>query len=233
MRPGEATLAHRGVLFLDEMTEFSPAVLDVLREPMEEGRITIVRGPGARSYPADFQLVGAMNPCRCGFRGSTERECRCTATEQTRYWGRLSGPLLDRFDLFVEVGGWQGRILRPSRRSAETTAGRGTGFRDRGDGDWRIWPTSEVIQSARDRLAENGREKKGRLSEIPTDDMESEAVDFLEESRRPLGLSLRGMIRCMDVARTIAALDGSEAVGTAQVREALEFRQGILNLDSY
>ena len=82
-------------------------------------------------------------------------------------------------------------------------------------------------------MAENGREKKGRLSEIPTDDMESEAVDFLEESRRPLGLSLRGMIRCMDVARTIAALDGSEAVGTAQVREALEFRQGILNLDSY
>ncbi|MBU8870401.1 MAG: YifB family Mg chelatase-like AAA ATPase [Gemmatimonadales bacterium] len=238
LRPGEATLAHRGILFLDEMSEFSSSVLDVLREPMEDGRVSIVRGPGTRSYPADFQLVGAMNPCRCGFRGSTVRECRCTPMEQARYLGRLSGPLLDRFDLFVEVGSWEGRILDPKPDEAEdeaeaksTTRGN-SGTLENGRRGWRNQPLLEEIQVARERLASRGNTRRGGLGEIRTGDLLTEAVDFLEGVRLPLGLSLRGLHRCLEVARTIAALDGSDKVGLAQVREALEFRQVNLNLDS-
>ena len=231
LRPGEATLAHRGLLFLDEMAEFSPTVLDVLREPLEDGRITLVRGSGARSYPADFQLVGAMNPCRCGFRGSTTRECRCTQAEQARYLGRLSGPLLDRFDLFVEVGSWQGRILGSSSGRSGGTIKVDSGGRESENNNWRNRPTLKEIQVARERLAGNRSEKRNELAELQTDDLMPEAVDFLEGARVPLGLSLRGLNRCLEVARTIAALDGSGNVGLAQAREALEFRQGNLNLE--
>ena len=231
LRPGEATLAHRGILFLDEMPEFSPAVLDVLREPLEDGRISIVRGPGTRSFPADFQLVGAMNPCRCGFRGSPARECRCTPAEQARYLGRLSGPLLDRFDLFVEVGSWQGKVLGPLPDGVGGRAGGDSGILKGRPRDWRNRPTLEEIQGAQEKLGPGRPGKRDGLAEIRTEDLMPEAVDFLERIRVPLGLSLRGLQRCLDVARTIAALDRSERVGLAQAREALEFRQGNLNLE--
>ena len=104
LAPGEATLAHHGILFLDELAEFPRQVLDALREPLEEGWIHLVRGRGRRSYPAGFQLVAAMNPCRCGLLGTAAGKCRCTLAEVARYRGRLPGPLLDRFDIFMEVG---------------------------------------------------------------------------------------------------------------------------------
>ncbi|MEN8007638.1 MAG: YifB family Mg chelatase-like AAA ATPase [Candidatus Krumholzibacteriota bacterium] len=214
-KPGEVTLAHGGLLFLDELPEFSPAVLDVLREPLEEGFITLVRHPGSHTFPAEFQLVAAMNPCRCGFLGSTQRTCRCTPAARSRYLSRLSGPLLDRFDLFVEVGPWQGKFL------TRKNPGRGKGGGPAGaPGAWRERPTEEILVSARQRLC-GWRQTDVRKLLAP------EAAAFLDDSRLPLGLSLRGVKRCLSVARTLAALDQQDRVGRAHVREALEFRREI------
>ena len=122
-RPGEVSLAHHGVLFLDEMLEFSRHVLEVLRQPLEEGRVTIARAARTAVFPARFVLVGAMNPCPCGFAGDARRECRCTPQQVARYRGRLSGPLRDRIDLTVDV---PARAARCARRGARGRAvGRG------------------------------------------------------------------------------------------------------------
>jgi predicted ATPase with chaperone activity len=114
LRPGEVTLAHGGLLFLDELAEFQPAVLDVLRQPLQDGHVTVSRGTGHRRFPAAFQLVAASNPCRCGYHGSSVRTCRCPPRERTRYLGRLSGPLLDRIDLFAEMSVWRGAFSAPA-----------------------------------------------------------------------------------------------------------------------
>ncbi len=207
LRPGEITLAHQGLLFLDELAEFPPAVLDGLREPLEEGAVTVARGPGCRSYPARFQLVAAMNPCRCGRLGGTGRRCRCRPGELRRYLNRLSGPLLDRFDLFVEVGDWDDvRTPGISAPVAEDAVG----------DDWRQFPTTARLDAAGARLV------VAASSPAPP---APEAVRRLEQSRRVLGLSLRGVQRCLGVARTIAALDRQDVVAARHVGEALEFRR--------
>lgn len=214
-KPGEVTLAHGGILFLDELPQFSPGVLDVLREPMEEGLITLVRHPGRHTYPADFQLLAAMNPCRCGYLGSNLRTCRCTPAARSRYLSRLSGPLLDRFDLFVEVGPWQGKFLtrkRPAKRGGPAPEG--------GPAAWRESPTEEILVSARRRIS-SWREADVRKFLAP------EAAVFLDETREPLGLSLRGVKRCLSVAMTLAALDQKDQIGRLQVQEALDFRREI------
>jgi len=217
-RPGEVTLAHGGLLFLDELLEFSPAVLDVLREPMEEGSITLVRNPGRQTFPADFQLVAAMNPCRCGYLGSTHRSCRCSARDRSRYLSRLSGPFLDRFHLFVEVGQWQGRFLTGKKRGNPD----GSGVRaDRPS--WRERPSQEDLTAAR-RVLSKWRNRVDR------DLLTADAAGFLDDSRLPLGLSLRGVKRCLSVARTLAALDRRDYIGRAEVQEALEFRREIAPL---
>ncbi|PJA73497.1 hypothetical protein CO151_13355 [bacterium CG_4_9_14_3_um_filter_65_15] len=205
--PGEVTLAHGGILFLDELTEFRPGVLEILREPLEEGRISLVRAGGGRSYPASFQLVAAMNPCHCGYLGSGLRPCRCTHAERLRHRSRISGPLLDRFDLFVEMGEWEGRFLGRSRGEQHPER----------EADWRRRPHTDHLTAARDRL---------RLS--PPGISEA-AVSLLEEMRRPLGLSLRGVVRCQRIASTLAALDGVGRALPGHIREALEFRRGILD----
>ena len=213
-RPGEVTLAHGGLLFLDELPQFSPAVLDVLRQPMEEGSISLVRNPGRYTFPASFQLVAAMNPCRCGFRGSTLKSCRCTYGERARYLSRLSGPLLDRFHLFVEVGPWQGRFLTRKKWGSPV-----------GMLSWRNHPSRTDLSLARGRLAV-WRNRTDR--ELLT----AGAAQFLDDSRLPLGLSLRGVQRCLAVARTLAALDGQGRVGRRQVQEALEFRRELAPLSA-
>jgi len=207
-RPGEITLAHGGILFLDELTEFAPAVLDALREPLEDGEVSVARGADARRFPARFQLVAAMNPCRCGYLGSTERECSCSPSDRRRYEARLSGPLLDRIDLFVEVGTWQGE-WRPDGSVAMPS---------RAAGDWREFPTTAVLSAARRRRRDLGDERR--------------AVECVDRARRELGLSLRGADRCLGVARTLAALDGADLVAAHHVMEALEFRrEAVLNTD--
>jgi len=216
--PGEVTLAHGGLLFLDELLQFSPAVLDVLREPMEEGSITLVRNPGRHTFPADFQLVAAMNPCRCGYLGSTLRPCRCTAGDRSRYLSRLSGPLLDRFHLFVEVGQWQGRFL--TRKREENPAGPSA---EGVSPSWRERPSTKDLAAARWRLS-------GWRNRSDRDLLTAGAAGFLDDSRLPLGLSLRGVKRCLSVARTLAALDRRDRIGRTQVQEALEFRREIAPL---
>ncbi len=216
LNPGEVTLAHGGILFLDELTEFKPGVLEILREPLEDGRLTMVRGTGSRVYPADFQLVAAMNPCKCGYLGSGIRPCRCSAGDLARHRSRLSGPLLDRFDLFVEVGRWQGTFLN---RSAGPNSSGGPVGPVGPDRRWRETPTPGHISRAREHLA------RGRppLSEA--------AAVLLDELREPLGLSLRGVTRCTSVAATLAVLDGTAEITPGHVREALEFRREILETD--
>lgn len=217
-KPGEVTLAHGGLLFLDELPQFAPAVLDVLREPLEEGAISLVRIRGRHTFPADFQLVAAMNPCRCGYRGSSLRACRCTDADQSRYLSRLSGPLLDRFHLFVEVGPWQGRFL--SRKPELPRVASGTETKPSA---WREAPTKEDLVRARLCL--------GGWRKVPDRDLlTTTAARFLDDSRLPLGLSLRGVKRCLSVARTLAALDGAQRLGKLQVQEALEFRREIAPL---
>jgi len=207
LRPGEVTLAHGGMLFLDELAEFSPGVLDVLREPLEEGRVNIVRGPGRRVYPARFQLVAATNPCRCGFLGSGVQPCRCTGRERAGYLARLTGPLLDRFDLFVEVFRYEGDFLGRKEASGAVA----------GPGDWRGNPTLADLAAARSRIRSRGRPGKKHL--------EPDAIRYLDSVRVPLGLSLRGVHRCIRVGGTLAALDASPRITRAHLAEALEFRR--------
>ncbi len=210
LNPGEVTLAHRGVLFLDEAAEFAPAALDALREPLEEGSVRVSRGTGRRRYPARFQLVAAMNPCRCGYLGSRRKACTCSAHLIARYRARLSGPLLDRFDLCVELGddALPGGDALPTDlhqlaveldRSHRLLAGRG----DPPD-HWSL---------AR-RAAGYGLEPAG--------------VACLEAARDPLGLSPRGVLQACRVARTAAALEGVLTVAPRHVREALQFRREAL-----
>jgi magnesium chelatase family protein len=213
-KPGEVTLAHGGLLFLDELPHFSPAVLDVLREPLEEGAITLARQAGRHKFPARFQLVAAMNPCRCGFRGSTLKTCRCTPAERVRYLSRLSGPLLDRFHLFVEVGPWQGNFLTRNRTSPPSQPP-----------SWRQNPRQVDLDTARRRLAQWRHETDRKL-------LTAEAARFLDDARLPLGLSLRGVLRCLAVARTVAALDGQDRIDLKMVREALEFRREMAPLSA-
>ncbi len=220
LRPGEVTLSHGGILFLDEMAEFSPAVLDVLREPLEEGCITVTRGSGTRTFPADFQLVGAMNPCRCGYLGSTQRSCRCSPAEQVRYLNRISGPLLDRFDIFVEVGHWQGAFLTADS-SQEDQTDYPVEYDPR---QWRIKPEIKHIVSARELLAANPLPQGAEAANmIPY--LTPKILPTLERVRISLALSLRGVNRCLHLSRTLAALDGCKVVRLEHLYEALEFRQ--------
>ena len=207
LRPGEVTLAHGGMLFLDELAEFHPAVLDVLRQPLQEGRVTISRGGGQRAFPARFQLVAASNPCRCGYLGSGLRACRCLPHERVRYLGRFSGPLLDRFDLFVEMGSWRGAFAEPPEAPS-------------GDVGWRRNPTPGHLDEARRRLA--AWRRASGAPQAPGNGR------FLDQAREALGLSLRAVGRCSGIASTVAALDGSARVEEVHLREALEFRHNLV-----
>ncbi len=220
LRPGEVTLAHQGVLFLDELAEFAPAVLDALREPLEEGRVAVSRGPGARSFPARFLLVAATNPCRCGWLGSRRRPCVCAPAAIARHRARLSGPLLDRVDLFVEM------VEAP----AGLLTGAGAG-RPRGLGDllarWRR--LRDEVTAARALLADRLPPGADRLL-APADyvaraGLDADAREFLERARTGLALTVRGALRCARVARTIAALGGADATRREHVAEALRLRR--------
>jgi magnesium chelatase family protein len=216
-RPGEISLAHGGVLFLDELPEFPRAALEALREPLESGRITISRAAHQATFPARFQLVAAMNPCPCGYLGAfaaTGKSCRCTPDAVARYQARLSGPLLDRIDLQVEVPAVAINALmsQADGESSATVAVRVAAARQR--------------QMQRQGVA-NAAIEVGRIDALCTPD--AAAAEFLHGAAQRLGWSGRGLHRSLKVARTIADLAGAEHIGTAHVAEAMQYRRSLMH----
>src|SRR5690348_13137699 len=212
-RPGEISLAHNGVLFLDELPEFSRHVLEVLREPLESGQILVSRAARQSTFPAQFQLVAAMNPCPCGYAGDARERCRCTPDQIQRYRGRISGPLLDRIDLCVEV---------PRVPLAELGAPRSVYDEDSAT------VRSRVIQARERALARAGRAN----AEINTRELERDCAlgsaerHWFEAALERLGLSARAYHRILRVARSIADLDGGAALlDRAHLAEALQYRR--------
>ncbi|CCO23322.1 YifB family Mg chelatase-like AAA ATPase [Maridesulfovibrio hydrothermalis] len=211
-RPGEVSLAHRGVLFLDELPEFKKNVLEVLRQPLEGGEVTISRAAMSLSYPADFMLVAAMNPCPCGYYTDEHHTCTCSSLAVSRYTSRLSGPLLDRIDLQIEVPAVDYKDLRD-----------GSGL-DSGTMRVNIERVREV-QSERykDLAIYTNSELSGASLEKFCKLTDAEHV-FLEQAVRSLGLSARAYTRILRIARTIADLDGEERIQVAHLAEAINYR---------
>jgi magnesium chelatase family protein len=211
-RPGEVSLAHNGVLFLDELPEFERRVLDVLREPLETGRISISRATRSAEFPARFQLVAAMNPCRCGYVNDTRRRCaQCTPESAARYQSRVSGPLRDRIDILVEVPAIPTRELMDSGAPAEPSRS----VRERVD---RAWQTQLQRQGCSNAQLQHGElEKHCRLS--PGD------RSLLGKAIERLGLSARAYHRILRVARSIADLDGSDLIAQPHLGEAIGYRR--------
>jgi magnesium chelatase family protein len=212
-RPGEVSLAHQGVLFLDELLEFSRHVLEVLRQPLEDGFVTIARAARTAVFPARFVLVAAMNPCPCGFAGDPIHACRCTPLQVARYRTRLSGPLRDRFDLTVEVPALPPTALG-SAAAVETSAevrARVIAARER-----------QRARYAADGIRTN-RELTPRLMTSHCV-LDRAAVQLLDRAVARIGLSARGYDRVRKVARTIADLDDSNRIAAEHLAEALQFR---------
>ncbi|MDR3014516.1 MAG: YifB family Mg chelatase-like AAA ATPase [Delftia acidovorans] len=215
-RPGEISQSHHGVLFLDEFPEFARSALEALREPLETGQITIARAAQRCEFPARFQLVAAMNPCPCGHWGSTVQRCRCTPDKVARYQARISGPLLDRIDLHVEVGALPPQELLAARSGETSEAVRG-----------------RVVQARALALQRQGSANH-QLQGQALDDhlgLSPEALTFAHKAAARLGWSARSTHRALKVARTIADLAGSAAVETGHVAEAMQYRR-VLRLPS-
>lgn len=214
-RPGEVSLAHHGVLFLDEMPEFSRHVLEVLRQPLEEGAVTIARAARTDVFPARFMLVGAMNPCPCGYMGDGIRPCRCTPQQVERYRARLSGPLRDRMDLSIEVPALPPDVLAagsPGESSAVVRA-RVVSARDR----------------QRERYSRDGFHTNAELTPALTSrhcGLDPAGARFLAAAAAKMVLSARGYDRVRKVARTIADLAGAQDLDAEHIAEALQFRMG-------
>ena len=209
-RPGEISLAHHGVLFLDEFPEFKRSALEALREPLETGTITISRAAHRSEFPARFQLIGAMNPCPCGFLGASHRSCRCTPDQVSRYQAKLSGPLMDRIDLHVEV---------PALPTTELLGA----------------PPGESTQAIRARCADARARATARQGK-PNQALAGQEIDlhagadaaalqFLQTAAAKLGWSARGTHRTLKIARTIADLAGSASTQLAHVAEAMQYRR--------
>ena len=213
-KPGEISLAHRGVLFLDELTEFKRNVLEFLRQPLEDGKVTISRTRQSVEFPAQFTLVSSTNPCPCGYFGDTVQPCTCTPRNREQYWAKLSGPLMDRIDLQVIVG-----RLKPEEVTQQ--------------------PEGEDSATVRARVEAARHRAQTRFSEEPAlqcnSDMESRHIrqwcayneatrSLIEGAIRKLGLSARATDRILKVARTIADLSDDSKIETQHVAEAIQYR---------
>jgi magnesium chelatase family protein len=209
-RPGEISMAMHGVLFLDELPEFDRNVLEVLREPLESGRITVSRAARQAEFPAEFQLVAAMNPCHCGFLGHYSGRCHCTPDQVSRYRKRISGPLMDRIDLQIEVP------AVPPEDLQRVAGGE----------------SSAVIRAraekARARMLTRQGKENARLATREIDKYcapDEKGATLLKQAIGRLGLSARGYHRILKVSRTIADLASVERISAVQIAEAIQYRR--------
>ncbi len=213
-RPGEISLAHNGVLFLDELPEWSRAALEVLREPLESGTVTVSRAARTAEFPARFQLVATMNPCPCGWAGDPSGRCRCGPDLVRRYRGRISGPLMDRIDLHVEVPRLPPHELRPESHDGESSAS----------------VRSRVIQARLRQIARCGKPnaRMGQSETMAHCRLQPCDQALLERAVERLQLSARSLHRILRVARTIADLADSDGIAAAHLAEALSYRDTAL-----
>lgn len=212
-KPGEVSLAHNGVLFLDELPEFKKNVLEVLRQPLEDGRVTISRALSSLTFPSSFMLVAAMNPCPCGFYTDPNRECTCTVPQILRYRSKISGPLLDRIDIHLEVPAVKYRDLtgEAAGEDSETVKKRVNAARDR-----------QRDRFAGKRLYSNAQMASRHLKKHCQIGEDSRRL--LEQAIDKLGLSARAYTRILKIGRTIADLDQQESIGPAHISEAIQYR---------
>lgn len=211
--PGEVSLAHHGVLFLDELPEFKRSTLEVLRQPLEDGHVVVSRAAGTMQFPADFMLVAAMNPCPCGYFGDPKRECRCSPVQVERYRQRISGPLLDRIDIHVEAP-----AVAYAELSSDTPAEGSAAIRDR-------------VLAARDAQTARFRSSRTRCNARMSHHalkthcrLDPESQEMLRLAMADLELSARAYDRILKVSRTIADLAGSEAIQSKHLQEAIQYR---------
>jgi len=218
-QPGEVSLAHHGILFLDEILEFPRHTLETLRQPLEDGKISIVRAESRVSYPADFMLIGALNPCPCGYLGDARRECNCPPTSIHAYQKRLSGPLLDRFDLQVRVERF---MISETPRNNSTTDH--IDFKNLVNEAW------QIQQKRNPEAKPNSGLSLNEIDNLKVFD--SQLRHYMARTADKLALSMRGYVRVLRVSLTIADIDGSDKPTKQHLLEALFYRQQSVTGDS-
>jgi magnesium chelatase family protein len=215
-RPGELSLAHRGVLFLDELPEFRRNVLEVMRQPLEDGNVTIARASMSLTFPARFMLAAAMNPCPCGYHGSGQRDCPCTQPMIQRYVSKISGPLMDRIDIHIDVPAVNYKELRGSDNKAESSAQ----IRER------VVRAREIqlnrFAAAGERNYSNAQMSSRQIRAYC--DLGTDSERMLERAMQQQGLSARAHDRILKVARTIADMEASPQVESKHIAEAIQYR---------
>jgi magnesium chelatase family protein len=211
--PGELSLAHNGILFLDELPEFNRRTLEVMRQPLEENCVTISRAMGSVTFPANVMLVSAMNPCPCGYRGDPKRQCNCSPMQIERYIGRISGPMLDRIDIHVEVPAVPFRELKDSAEGTNSDQMR------------------KRVEFARDvqrhRFTDQPAMVNGKMSPRQIRKycrLNTDAENLLKTAMEEMGLSARAHDRILRVARTIADLDAADTIRSEHLSEAINYR---------
>ena len=212
--PGEVTLAHHGVLFLDELPEFKRSTLEVMRQPLEDGKVTISRASGSMTYPAEFVLVAALNPCPCGFFGDLKRECRCSSAQVQRYRQRISGPLLDRIDIHVEVPAVHFKELTATHAAEPSSAIRERVLAARSIQQKRFESTPGITCNAR--MSSKALKVHGQLDD--------DSLELLRSAMHELNLSARAHDRILKVSRTIADLEAAPAIAAHHLSEAIQYR---------
>jgi len=211
-RPGEISLSHKGVLFLDELPEFRKDTLDMMRQPLEDGQVTISRVSGAVTYPAEFMLVCAMNPCKCGWYGDPSNRCTCSEQAVMNYRSRISGPLLDRIDIVVEVPAVHFEDLR-KRAEAEPSGSIKTRVDEARKRQQKRFSSGSMCN------ARMGPEEMRKYCTL-----DSESAELMRQAFDAMGLTARSYDRILKVARTVADLDGSEHIESHHIAEAIQYR---------